>query len=243
MSAVRQFLRRTPVAYAYYAWKFWGEGNAQSDEPEIIDRLAAETGAPSSFVEFGFAPGEFNCIRLSHHADGLLIDCSERSVEIANAILPKRVRARQMFLTLDNLDVVRNAFPKLGVLSIDVDGNDYWFLKALIELEPSIISVEYNSSFCQESVTIPYAPDFDRSIYSPDYYHGASLIALAKLCRAHGYGLAAVSRFGANAFFTTTGDLDPVAAWRPNALRMQWNGGKTDAENFAAMAGLPFVAV
>jgi len=243
MGAVREYLRNTPVFYAYHGWKYWAGGRAQSDEPAIIDRLIAETNAPDTFVEFGFGPSEFNCVGLSRHARGLLLDCCERSVKVANAILPRRVRAKHVFLTLDNLDVVRNAFPKIGVLSIDVDGNDYWFLKALIDLEPPVISVEYNSSFCQESVTVPYAPDFDRHKFPTSYFHGASLIALAKLCQQHGYGLAAVSEGGVNAFFTKTGTLDPVKAWRPNALRALWNGGKTEAENLAAMAGLPFVNV
>ena len=59
----------------------------------------------------------------------------------------------QRFLTRDNLDFIREAFPALGILSIDVDGNDYWFLEALIGIQPAIICVEYNASFGLEPVT------------------------------------------------------------------------------------------
>jgi hypothetical protein len=83
--------------------------------------------APRTFVEFGFHPIEFNCAALARNADwqGFLIDGSLRQVEDARAILPSRVEVAQSFLTLDNLDLVRSKFSKIGVLSVDVDGNDY----------------------------------------------------------------------------------------------------------------------
>jgi hypothetical protein len=103
-----------------------------------------------------------------------------------------------------------------------VDGNDYWFLKSLIEVEPTVICVEYNSTFGMEPITVPYDPAFDRHQKHPKgCYHGASLAALSKLCAFYGYGLAAVSSAGGNAFFTKTGCLDPETAWKPNAFREQ----------------------
>ena len=86
-----------------------------------------------TFTEFGFHPIEFNCIELARRPDwsGLLIDGTTRQVEDARALWPSRIELVQKFLTLDNLDFIRKKFPKVGVLSIDVDGNDFWFLKAL----------------------------------------------------------------------------------------------------------------
>ena len=54
-----------------------------------------------------------------------------------------------------DLDFIKERFDSLGVLSIDVDGNDYWFLKELISTRPSVIVVEYNASFGLEPVTVP----------------------------------------------------------------------------------------
>ena len=65
-------------------------------------------------------------------------------------------------MTLDNLDFIKSSFPQIGVLSIDVDGNDYWFLKELIDSSPSVICVEYNSTFGLEPITVPYDPSFNR---------------------------------------------------------------------------------
>jgi hypothetical protein len=130
-------------------------------------------------------------------------------------------------LTLDNLDFIKKKFPKIGVLSIDVDGNDYWFLQELICLEPSVVSVEYNSSLGLEPLTVPYDANFDRhEKHASGWYHGASLAALAKLCAQYGYGLAAVADGGANAFFTKFGRLDPSSAWLPNRFREDFSGTK-----------------
>jgi hypothetical protein len=60
-----------------------------------------------------------------------------RQVEDARSLFSNHIRIVEAFLTLDNLDFIRTAFDKIGVLSIDVDGNDYWFLEALIETRPA----------------------------------------------------------------------------------------------------------
>ena len=197
----------------------------QSDEAQIIDRLAID--APKTFVEFGFHPIEFNCIALAKSKDwqGLLIDGNARQVEDARPLYPEHIKIVQTFLTLDNLDFIESTFSRIGVLSIDVDGNDYWFLEALLDTSPSVICVEYNSTFGLEPITVPYDPVFDRHAKHPTgWYHGASLAALSKLCASRGYGLAAVSDGGVNAFFTRNGDLDPVKAWRPSTLRHEFSG-------------------
>lgn len=232
----------TMLRRLYYRLKM-ERSKGQSDESRIIADLAS--GAPRMFVEFGFHPIEFNCAGLARNPDwrGLLIDGNERQVEDARALLPERIEIEYRFLTLDNIDFVRSHFPQIGVLSIDVDGNDYWFLKALIDTKPSVICVEYNSSLGLDPISVPYEATFDRHQKHPrGWYHGASLTALAKLCASHGYGLAAVSSAGANAFFTKTGQLDPGEAWRPNIFREKFSGIAA-AQQWAAVKKMPFVTV
>jgi hypothetical protein len=240
---MRQLLKKiTPLRRAYYFSQI-SRSNGQADEGRIISALAKD--GPKTFVEFGFDPTEFNCLPLAKDPawEGQLIDGSARKVDDARFLFPHRVKADQAFLTLENLDIIRGAFPKIGVLSIDVDGNDYWFLKALIDTRPALISVEYNSTLGQEPISVPYDPMFDRHEKHPrGWYHGASLTALCKLCAVHGYGLAAVSEGGANAFFTERGKLDPVAAWKPNALREKFSGVGPAAQ-WQTIRNLPFVCV
>jgi hypothetical protein len=233
-------------AYWYaYCWLARRKGVTQSDEAAIIGRLA-EHSPQRTFVEFGFHPLEFNCIRLAADPSwrGLIIDGDAAMIAKAkgNPILGN-TQVVQRFLTLDNLDIVCGAFDQIGVLSIDVDGNDYWFLKALIDIRPSVICIEYNSSFGLEPVTVPYDANFDRHAKHPSgWYHGASLTALCKLCGAHGYGLAAVSEGGSNAFFTEKGSLRPEEAWRPSLLRRRFSGVDHDGQ-WETIRHLDFVTV
>jgi hypothetical protein len=172
-----------------------------------------------------------------------LIDGSARQVADARSLFSDRINVVEAFLTLDNLDFIKSTFPKIGVLSIDVDGNDYWFLQALIETAPAVICVEYNSSFGSEPITVPYDPSFDRHEKHPSgWYHGASLSALSKLCAAKGYGLAAVSSAGANAFFTKSGNLDPKEAWRPNSFREHYSGVSHN-DQWSKIKDQPFVTI
>lgn len=229
MKPMREILQNSATLRRIYYRLQLLSSKGQSNESEIIDRLARN--APRTFVEFGFHPIEFNCAWLAKNKDwrGLLVDGSPRQVEDARALLPNRIRIIEQFLTLDNLDFIKQAFAEIGVLSIDVDGNDYWLLKELIATEPSLICVEYNSTLGLAPITVPYDPAFDRHAKHPRaWYHGASITALAKLCSGYGYGLAAVSELGTNAFFTRDGTLSPCKEWRPNSLRLKYSGVSHD---------------
>lgn len=246
LQGLRATLRKTPLRPIYRAARkaLKGRGHSQSDEQEILKRLVASERPPLTFVEFGFSPTEFNCIGLVDRVKGgLLIDTSAESIRFATEEFPKTIKAVNRFLTLDNLDIVRTSFDKIGILSIDVDGNDYWFMEALIHTAPTILAVEYNASFGLRSITVPYDPAFDRLKKHPTgWHHGASITALSKLAAKHGYGLAAVSKSGVNLFFTRNGKLDPEKSWRPNALRDKWSK-TTTAEQWETIKHMPCVEI
>jgi len=229
------------LKFAYRLAKTLTGKKSQSDEAAILRELSR--GVPTTFVEFGFHPSEFNCVGLTEFS-GLLIDGDATSVQVAKIVLPRRIRAVTSFLTLDNLDLVRNAFPELGVLSIDVDGNDYWFLEALLPLRPHVVAVEYNASFGLRPVTVPYDAAFDRHIKHPSgWYHGASLTALTSLCERYDMKMVAVSEAGTNAFFVRGSRSEPrlsnEGAYRENSLRNRWSG-TTAAQQWERIQHLPF---
>ncbi|MDP3694258.1 hypothetical protein [Bradyrhizobium sp.] len=237
---MRHFIKENKTLRRLYYRAQMLRADAQSNEVRIIDDLTQ--GVPRTFVEFGFHPMQFNCIALAKRAEwrGLLIDGNTRQVADARAILADRIEVAERFLTLDNLGFIKDKFPQIGLLSIDVDGNDYWFLKELIDTEPSVICVEYNATFGLEPISVPYDASFDRHEKHPSgWYHGASLTALANLCATHGYGLAAVSEAGLNAFFTKSGQLVPATAWVANSIRDEWSG-KTREEQWAEIKHMPF---
>lgn len=240
---MRNILKQNATLRRAIYWARMQRASSQSDEGSIIEALALR--APRTFIEFGFHPIEFNCLPLVKAGSwqGVLIDGNADQVADATCLLPKSILALQRFITLENIDFIKGLFPELGVLSIDVDGNDYWFLERLIDTRPTVICIEYNSSFGLEPVTIPYHAEFDRHKHHPrGWYHGASITAIASLCAKHGYGLAAVSSGGMNAVFTESGTLDPTKEWRPNSFRER-HSGITHDQQWASVKNMPLVAV
>jgi len=206
LNILKNYIKQTPLAIPFIIIKHalnkkeW----SQSNEAQIIGRLVSRFNVPKSFVEFGFSGWEFNCIKIANEWEGLLIDGSAYNVTIANQIFPKAITAKQMWLTLDTLDFVLDYSKsrKLGILSIDVDGNDYWFLEKLITTNPAIIIVEFNVSFGLFTISVPYDSAFDRTKKHESWeYYGASLSAMHHLCILHDYSLIEISQNGVNAFF------------------------------------------
>jgi len=106
---------------------------------------------------------------------------------------------------------------EVDVLSIDIDGNDYWVLDAIEVVSPRIVIVEYNSVFGPSvAVTVPYDPVFDRSrVHYSNLYYGASLSALAHLMQSRGYALVGSNRAGNNAFFVRRDALGDIRETSP----------------------------
>jgi hypothetical protein len=93
----------------------------------------------------------------------------------------------------------------VDLLSIDLDGVDYWIWSALTVVTPRVVIIECQDIWgADRSVTVPYSPDFRRP--GPGYdYCGASLPALVKLGRQKGYRLVGTNRYGYNAIFVRSG--------------------------------------
>jgi len=248
---LRDLIRETPLWYALAKMRFW-MGSSQSNEVAILDMITAQVLHPKTFVEFGYHYSEFNCIKLAKTYRGLVIDGDETNVRRSSHILPAQVEVRQMWITLDNLQLIRDRFKSgdLGILSVDVDGNDFWFLKSLLPLKPSIVSVEYNASFGRQSVSAVYDPHFMRFDKHPSgNYHGASLAAMTKLCADHDMDLVAVSSQGINAFFVRSElrpaslpKLDPASAYRESSFRNTYNNS-TAEQQWQAIQDMPLVQI
>ena len=116
------------------------------------------------------------------------------------------LQAVAAFITAENInELLRRHVPSpdIGILSIDIDGNDYWVWRAIDAVKPRIVVAEYNSVFGPElAVTIPYQPDFNRTrAHHSNLYWGASLAALCELASSKGYAFVGSNSAGNNAFF------------------------------------------
>lgn len=246
---VKGAVKRTPLAIPYIALKSrFARADSQNDEAQVIDRLVERFDVPQCFIEFGFGGWEFNCAKLAYSWDGLLLDGDSYNVRIARTIFPRRVEARKIWITLDTLDeVLRYAEQRaIGILSMDVDGNDYWFLEKLIAIRPAIIVVEYNSTLGSRPIAIPYDPNFYYRNFDTIYYYGASLSAFAHLARKNGYSLIEVQEAGINAFFVRDDLLgpgergvDPASAYRAQA----YPDGSRPEDRWELIRNMPFIDV
>ncbi|MGE0607022.1 MAG: hypothetical protein AB7O62_08005 [Pirellulales bacterium] len=179
---------------------------SQNGEDGVLDRLFEVLGTTNRFcVEFGVGPGARQCntrrLREQDGWTGLLMDC---------AVEPNHPFIRQENITAESINEVfaRHQVPdEFDLLSIDIDGNDYWVWKALdARYRPRVLVMEYNASVPPtQSRTIEYDPSF--SWGGTDYF-GASLLALARLSRRKGYTLAYCESRGINAFFVRS-DICP----------------------------------
>ena len=87
-----------------------------------------------------------------------------------------------------------------GLLSLDVDGNDYWVVKAMNAVQPRLIIAECNNLVpTDKSLTIKYDPSYTR-VHNSDYV-GASVLAMQGLFRDRGYRMIGANRHGCNVLF------------------------------------------
>ena len=182
-------------------------------EDGIIQFLTANLDIQNrTFIEFGIEDfRESNCrfLMMKDNWRGFVIDASARHIEAlkaSNYYWKFDLNAQQAFITCDNIAALLelSGFEKdLGLLSIDIDGMDYWIAQKLIHWKPRILIVEYNAVFgATRAITVPYSADFNRTAAHPsNLYFGASLKALCKLTTSWGYSLVGTNSGGTNAFF------------------------------------------
>ncbi|MHB8354321.1 MAG: hypothetical protein ACYDCF_07815 [Burkholderiales bacterium] len=171
------------------------------------------------FVEFGvenYTEANTRFLLVKDNWTGLVMDGSRQNIDyIRQDDISWRfnLKAEQAFITRENInELIRcnGINGEIGVLSIDIDGNDYWVWEAIDVVTPSVVVVEYNHRFGSErAVTIPYSADFQRTkAHHSNIYFGASLAALCTLGRRKGYAFVGCNMAGVNAFFVRR-DLKP----------------------------------
>jgi hypothetical protein len=181
---------------------------------------------PDSFVEFGvgnYRESNTRFLLLNDNWRGLVLDGDQNCIgQIQNGEIYWRhtLTAKCAWITRDIINkLLRDAgfSGEIGLLSIDIDGNDYWVWEKLDVVTPAIVIVEYNSIFGPDlAVTIPYDPKFvrHRAHYSGQFW-GASLSALALLANRKGYSLVGCNSAGNNAYFVRNDKIDHSRALSP----------------------------
>ena len=165
------------------------------------------------FVEFGvedYREANTRFLLKNNNWSGLVIDGSGDNLNRLRSQLQTywmyNLKAVEAFITKDNINEIlkdNGIIGEIGLLSIDIDGNDYWVWQAIDVINPVIVIVEYNHRFGSDiAVTIPYDENFVRSKAHYSWiYFGASLKALCLLAKRKGYVFVGCNSNGVNAFF------------------------------------------
>lgn len=186
---------------------------SQWGEDGIIQYLIHSIEIPNkTFVEFGVQNYEESNTRfllINDNWKGLVLDGSKEFIEYIKRdpiYWRYNLKAENLFITKDNINdvLVNNGIQgDIGLLSVDIDGNDYWVWDAINVIQPRIVICEYNSIFGSKlKVTTPYREDFVRENYHYSFLaYGASISALNDLAIKKGYCLVAGNKAGNNVFF------------------------------------------
>ena len=202
----------------------WGEDGIIQ---YIINNISLDK---KTFIEFGVEDFyESNCRFLlqNNNWEGFIIDGSKKNInkiKSSKFYWKHNLKAIDRFITKENIcNILENSSfdkKKLGILSIDLDGIDWYVLRELDEWEPAIYSVEYNSLFKDKPWTIPYNEKFTRRNYHySNIIYGAGLICFKNTLKERGYKLIGVNEQRSNAFFIKNSLLNETI----NSLKLPEN--------------------
>jgi hypothetical protein len=185
---------------------------SQFGDDGIIQWLAHRLDFPDkTFIEFGvedYRESNTRFLMMNDNWSGIVLDGSKENVEriLGSEYYWKHsLTAKCAFIDTSNInDLIATPHlgDQLGILHIDLDGNDYWIWKE-VRVSPVLVILEYNSVFgIDRPITVPYDPSFYRGrAHHSHLYFGASLRALHDLSTAKGYAFIGCNSGGNNAYF------------------------------------------
>ena len=193
--------------YEFKIFSHWGDDG-------IIQYLIKNTKIENEiFIEFGvgdYQESNTRFLMMNDNWKGFVMDGSDynmKKLKKSKIYWKYDLIQNAIFIDLDNINTLlkNTGFTNIGLLHIDLDGNDYHILKAidLTELNPSIIIMEYNAVFGGERlITVPYDKNFIRTKkHYSNLFFGASLPAINNLALKRGYSLVGCNKAGNNAYF------------------------------------------
>ncbi|AXY77482.1 hypothetical protein D3H65_27400 [Paraflavitalea soli] len=186
---------------------------SQRGEDGILQYIISKIDIPYKiFIEFGvedYTESNTRYLLINNNWSGMVIDGSDQNIKFIKddfIYWKYDLTAVHSFITKENINSLISNYTNckdIGLLSVDIDGNDYWVWETIDVIQPRIVVCEYNSTFgATQKVSTPYKADFTRSgAHYSDLYFGASLAAFCHLAEKKGYDFIGTAGYGVNAFF------------------------------------------
>jgi hypothetical protein len=201
------------------SWEFCGF--SQNGEDGIIDFLTGRINNPNrNFLEIGASDGIENntaWLAIANKYSGIMVEGDGKRSTLAKEIMAEfniGVQCVNIFINKDNVSLLAKIinYDNPDVLSLDIDGNDYYIAKALMEMgfRPKIFIVEYNSAYGPfQSLTIKYTENFNiYKAHKSHLYYGVSVTGWKHFFDYYGYKFITVDYNGVNAFFVDANEFD-----------------------------------
>lgn len=199
----------------FQVYSQWGEDG-------IVEYLVSQLEIPNEvFVEFGvedYREANTRFLLRNRNWRGVVLDGDPKNIAAIrrdSVFWQHELEAANSFITAENInDLLSRSGVRgdVGLLSIDIDGNDYWVWKAIEVVSPRIVICEFNSVFgSRHAIAVPYDPQFNRTrAHYSNLYFGASLAAFCDLGAQKGYVFVGCTTSGVNAFFVRRDCAEPV---------------------------------
>jgi hypothetical protein len=208
-----------------YEFKVYSQNGEDGIIQFLLDHILIEK---KIFVEFGvhnYIESNTRFLIKNDNWSGLVIDGSPKNVDFIKAdplYWQRNLKAECAFIHRDNINSLikkSGLYGDIGILSIDIDGNDYWVWQAIDCVNPRIVICEYNSLFGPSArISIPYDENFSYSkAHYSTLYWGASIGAFNYLANTKGYSLVGSNSNGNNIFFVRNDLLGSLPKMTPEA--------------------------
>jgi hypothetical protein len=194
---------------------------------QYLQQLVIKNESEKRFIEFGvenYLESNTRFLLVNNNWRGLVFDGSRENIESIKSqefYWRNDLTAKNAWIDRDNInDLIKSeGFDgEIGILSVDIDGNDYWVWESIEVVNPIIVIVEWNSLFGDKAaISIPYSPSFQRTeAHFSNLYYGASIAAFHHLGEKKGYKLIGSNSAGNNLFFVREDRMGPLKAISPN---------------------------
>ena len=186
---------------------------SQFGDDGIIQWLIHNLDIPNkTFIEFGvedYSESNTRFLMMNNNWSGFVMDGSEANIQRLQTSYyywKYNLSSKAIFINKHNINTLikeQNLDRDVGLLHIDLDGNDYYIWEAIDVISPIIAIVEYNSIFGSERpVSVIYDDEFYRThAHYSNLFWGSSIKSLYDLAKEKGYSFIGCNNAGNNAYF------------------------------------------